>query len=208
LQELFSAYERESSRRVDPAAVRWWEVFGTLRWGVICILQAFRHLSGATRSVELATIGRRVCENEHDLLSLLSEDHDVTLPSTSLPTAEPGAPHDPPSVAQLLEAVREFLERDVMAVTEGTVRFHARVAANAVAIAERQLALGPAQADGHRARLHALGVADEGALASAIRSGELDHRREDVLLAVRETVRDKLLVANPGYLEEPGSGSS
>ena len=69
--ELFAAYERESGRAVDPEVVRWWEVFGTLRWGIICIVQAFRHLSGATRSVELATIGRRACENEWDLLELI-----------------------------------------------------------------------------------------------------------------------------------------
>jgi len=51
--------------------VRWWEVFGTLKWGVICRMQASAHLLGLSRSVELATIGRRVCENEYDLLLVL-----------------------------------------------------------------------------------------------------------------------------------------
>ena len=46
-------------------------MFATLRWGVICIVQAATHLGGAARSVELATIGRRVCETEWDLLELL-----------------------------------------------------------------------------------------------------------------------------------------
>jgi aminoglycoside phosphotransferase (APT) family kinase protein len=69
--DLFAAYERVSGLRVDPGVVAWWEVFGTLRWGIICILQASRHLSGAERSVELAAIGRRVCEVEHDLMGLL-----------------------------------------------------------------------------------------------------------------------------------------
>jgi hypothetical protein len=69
--ELFSAYEAGGGEPVDPEVVRWWEVFGTLRWGVICILQAQTHLSGAARSVELAAIGRRVCETERDLLELL-----------------------------------------------------------------------------------------------------------------------------------------
>jgi len=69
--ELFFAYEQASGRPVDRAAVHWWEVNGTLRWGVICILQARTHLSGASRSVELAAIGRRVCETEYDLLNLL-----------------------------------------------------------------------------------------------------------------------------------------
>jgi len=42
--------------------------------GVICLLQASAHLSGATRSVELAAIGRRVCESEWDLLDLMGVD--------------------------------------------------------------------------------------------------------------------------------------
>jgi aminoglycoside phosphotransferase (APT) family kinase protein len=70
-EELFDAYRAASGVDVDPDAVRWWEVFGTLKWGVICRMQASAHLLGLSRSVELATIGRRVCENEYDLLALL-----------------------------------------------------------------------------------------------------------------------------------------
>jgi aminoglycoside phosphotransferase (APT) family kinase protein len=70
--ELFAAYEQAGGRTVDPEVVRWWEVLGTLKWGIMCIVQAFTHLSGTVRSVELATIGRRVCENEWDLLELIA----------------------------------------------------------------------------------------------------------------------------------------
>ena len=69
--EFVGAYERAGGQAVDREALRWWEAFGTLRWGVICAVQASLHLSGAMRSVELAAIGRRVCEVEHDLLSYL-----------------------------------------------------------------------------------------------------------------------------------------
>jgi aminoglycoside phosphotransferase (APT) family kinase protein len=69
--DLFSAYSAAAGVDVDPAAVHWWEVLGTLKWGVMCIMQASVHLNGFSRSVELAAIGRRVCENEHDLLALL-----------------------------------------------------------------------------------------------------------------------------------------
>jgi len=69
--QLVAAYEAESGVSVDREVLRWWETLGTLRWGVICIMQAFAHTSGAVRSVELAAIGRRVCENELDLLDLL-----------------------------------------------------------------------------------------------------------------------------------------
>jgi aminoglycoside phosphotransferase (APT) family kinase protein len=69
--ELFDAYEQAGGRLVDRDAVHWWEVIGTWKWGIMCILQANAHLSGAVRSHELAAIGRRVCENEHDLFLAL-----------------------------------------------------------------------------------------------------------------------------------------
>ena len=51
-------------------------------------------------------------------------------------------PHDAPDAASLVEAVREFLERDVLPATTGRVQFHARVAANVLAMVERELADG------------------------------------------------------------------
>lgn len=71
VEEFVSAYERADGSPVDRDALHWWLVMGTLRWGIICRYQAERHLSGQTRSVELATIGRRVCETEWDILDLL-----------------------------------------------------------------------------------------------------------------------------------------
>lgn len=72
-EELFAAYEQESGRKLDPAVVRWWELYGTVRWGMGCISMAQRHREGHTRSVELAAIGRRACENEHDLLLIIDQ---------------------------------------------------------------------------------------------------------------------------------------
>lgn len=71
IDDLLRAYQEAGGAAVDPVTFRWWLVLATLRWGVICRYQAERHLSGQSRSVELATIGRRVCENEWDLLELL-----------------------------------------------------------------------------------------------------------------------------------------
>jgi hypothetical protein len=120
-------------------------------------------------------------------------------------------PHDVPSAAELLDAVREFLESEVLAVTEGRVRFHVRVAANVVAMVARELVLGPEQAAAHAARLEALGVHSDAELAASIRSGALDGRADQVRAAVRATVADKLAVANPRYMspaeprDAPGS---
>ncbi|MGZ4678571.1 MAG: phosphotransferase family protein [Ilumatobacteraceae bacterium] len=69
--QLFRAYEAAGGRAVDAATVHWWEVLGTLKWGIMCIAQANAHLTGATRSHELAAVGRRVCETEHDLFLAL-----------------------------------------------------------------------------------------------------------------------------------------
>jgi hypothetical protein len=110
-------------------------------------------------------------------------------------------PHDAPSAAELVTAVREFLARDVLPAGEGRVRFHTRVAINVLGMVERELALGPAQATAHAGRLAALGVDGDAELASAIRAGEFDGRDEELRAALRESVRDKLLVANPDYLD-------
>lgn len=109
--------------------------------------------------------------------------------------------HDVPSAAQLVEAVREWLERDVLTSTTGRVQFHTRVAMNVLAMVERELALGPDQRAAHAVRLADLGVADDKELSRAIREGRLDDRMSDVVAAVRASVVDKLRVANPGYFE-------
>jgi len=70
-EQLIAAYEHESGLSVDPDLVRWWEVLGTLKWGIMCMIQTSSHLLGLARSHELAAIGRRVCENEYDLFLAL-----------------------------------------------------------------------------------------------------------------------------------------
>jgi hypothetical protein len=113
---------------------------------------------------------------------------------------------DRPTAAELVQAVREFLEHDVMAATEGRVQFHTRVAANALGMIERELTDGPAFDDAERARAAALLGHDgdvralEREVAAGIRDGSLDDRLDAVREHVRATVHEKLLVANPGYL--------
>ncbi len=70
-EDLFAGYEL-AGRRVDPDRVKFWEVMGTLRWGVMCcgMMQGFR--IGPEPSVERAMIGRRASETEIDLLRLLA----------------------------------------------------------------------------------------------------------------------------------------
>jgi len=69
--DLLEAYENAGGGAVDATAVHFWEVFGNMKWAVICIAQARTFLDGSVRSVELASLGRRTAEVEHELLQLI-----------------------------------------------------------------------------------------------------------------------------------------
>jgi hypothetical protein len=143
------------------------------------------HLSGAHRSVELAAIGRRVCEQEWDLLLLLDpEAADQAARARPRPTGGPvqePAPFGRPTASELLDAVREFLIDGVMPATTGQLAFHARVAANALAIVARELELDQGLAAG----------GDAAARGSAAR-GSAGRDLADQVAA-------RLAVANPRY---------
>jgi aminoglycoside phosphotransferase (APT) family kinase protein len=70
-EELFAGYEA-AGHSVDPDRVKFWEVMGTLRWGVMCCGMMQRFRSGPDHSMERAMIGRRSSETEIDLLRLLA----------------------------------------------------------------------------------------------------------------------------------------
>ena len=217
LDQLLGAYEDAGGTGIDRATVHWWEVYATVKWATICALQASAHLSGTTRSVELAAIGRRVCESEWDLFVLLGVAPSPAPAPAPTPPAPPGAsresaapaaqpPFGRPTAAELVEAVREYVERAVMERSDGSTRFDAMVARNALAIVERELRIGPELAAAHARRLRHLGFGDDAALAAAVRAGELDDDGawQPVAAALAASARDQLLVANPGYLPGPG----
>jgi hypothetical protein len=125
---------------------------------------------------------------------------------------------DRPTAIELLDAVRGFVERDVIPALDGTAKFHARVAANVLAIVARELALDEAQLVAEWQRLDALldpaplpaGTAERRAalrartetLCARIRDGEADAGpfRDAVLAHLSATVREKLAIANPKLL--------
>ena len=123
---------------------------------------------------------------------------------------------DRPTARELLEAVRRFLEDDVVAALDGPARFHARVAANVLAIVGRELEgeeptllaewtrlatlLGRAEAPPERLVALRAAVAElTEELCARIRRGDADASpfREAVRAAVGASVAEKLAVANP-----------
>ena len=109
--------------------------------------------------------------------------------------------HGRPTSEELVEAVREFLERDVMEATEGRIQFHTRVAINVLGMVQREIELGAAQELAHQERLDTLGFESDADLAAAIRRGDIDGRDDEIKSAVYDSVVDKLRVANPKYLD-------
>jgi hypothetical protein len=199
--ELFEAYEAAGGEAVDPDVVRWWQILGALKWGIMCGLQADTHRSGAYRSLELLAIGRRIAEQEHDVLQLISES---TTPEAAIESATSEMPStaierpDEPTLAELVTALRERLDEATQRPLEG---FEARVARNVAAIAERELAKGAAAADAHRSRLMSFGARSDAELAAMIRSGETDDRFPPLIRALGDAAADRLAINNPRWLE-------
>ncbi len=117
------------------------------------------------------------------------------------PTETP--PHDRPDAQALIEAVGTFLLQADQ--PDDRLRFHARVAAAALAIARRELLLGETHKAAHEQRLRNLNCESDTDLAKAIREGSLDTRMDEVTEAVRASIIDKLTVANPRHLSLPGA---
>jgi aminoglycoside phosphotransferase (APT) family kinase protein len=190
LADLLDAYAEATGTPVSVDDVRWWIVAGTLTWGLICAVQAHRHLDGHVRSVELATIGRRICETEYDLLDLMG----ITEPKVGPvdPQPDPGTAHGRPTAAELVEAVREHLAQTVAPELDGAAAFQLKVATNALGIVERELTATSTSV---------LNDQLERALADAIRSG--NELEDEVLVEIRAAVVDRLRVANPKWLLPP-----
>ena len=207
-KEMLDAYVDAGGEVIDEQRLFFWEVLGTLKWGVICEMQAFTHLSGRVRSVELATLGRRIAETEWDLLRTIYPEQVADTKTTTPVATDTGSIHDRPRAAELLEAVREFIERDVRSSENERLAFHARVAMNALGIVERELILGESIDSPIIARLGNL-LDEKGSpselvtqLSARIRAGDPKSIGHEGIALVCDLVRAKLEVANPHYLED------
>jgi hypothetical protein len=112
---------------------------------------------------------------------------------------------DQPSMRELVEAVRDFIEQKAMPELKGHTAFHARVAANALSIVARELELGPRSADGEHARLRAL-LGHDGTLVELnrelckrLRSGEFTLETQGLAQHLTITTREKVGIDQPGY---------
>jgi hypothetical protein len=111
-------------------------------------------------------------------------------------------PHDVPTARQLVESVREWIEKEVAPAVTGRLQFHSRVAVNVLAMVEREMESGAEDAAGHAVRLAELGVSTDAELAALIRNGDFDGDLARVLDVLTPSIRSKVAVANPKYLAD------
>jgi aminoglycoside phosphotransferase (APT) family kinase protein len=183
-EELFAGYESEAGRPVDPAEVRFWEVFGSFWWAVGCLTMADIYRSGGDRSVERLVIGRRSSECQWDCMRLLLGTPDTAKVTPADPSDDSGA--GPPSVGELLAAVAEFLRGEVTAGAEPRRAYLARVSANALGIARRQ----------HAATVD---TTDRAVLCAGLRSGQLALDAPGLADYLRSSITAQLAIDQPGY---------
>ena len=112
---------------------------------------------------------------------------------------------DQPSLRELVDAVREFIDTTAMPELKGHTAFHARVAANALGIVSRQLERGAAADTAELQRLRAV-LGREGTLeelnrmlCEAIRSGAVEIVSPSLQQHLELTTRDKIEIDQPGY---------
>lgn len=199
-EELFAGYQAESGREVDPAHVKFWEVFGSFWWSVGCLGMAEHYRNGPDASVERPAIGRRSSECQVDCVNLLIPG------AVSVPSGEALAlSATMPSSTELLESVRDFMRTEVMAETAGRTQFLSRVAANSLDIVLRELQLGP---DHQRRELAALEQllsssgsleALRGQLALALREGSMDLNHTGLAQFLRDSVVGQIAIDQPKY---------
>ena len=115
---------------------------------------------------------------------------------------------DRPTMAELLAAIADLLREEVTPVLDKTdprLGFQMRVAANSLAILEREARLGPAADRREHERLVALLGRDASLddlnreLARQLRSGERDERDAALMAHLEATIADKIAIANPKW---------
>jgi hypothetical protein len=115
---------------------------------------------------------------------------------------------DRPTAAELLTAIADFLREEATPAldkAEPRLGFQMRVAANSLAILEREMRLGPAADTRELARLAKLlghdGTLEElnRELARQLRSGERDERDTELMAHLEATIADKIAIANPKW---------
>lgn len=203
VNELLEGYRSKTGREVSAGHLDFWVVFGSFWWSVVCLRMAHSYRSGENTSVERPAIGRRASEGQADCVAML-----IPGPAAEIPS--PRERWDElPAIAELVGSVADFLGDRVVGELNGATAYLARVAANSLAIATRQAALGPELEQAELLRLQQLLDAD--ASLEEMRWLLVERLREGMALDapglsqhLRQTVLGQLAIDQPSYNVTPG----
>ena len=201
IDDLVAGYEAVSGRRVDRDAIRFWEVFGSFWWSVSTLSMGQSFRDGSEASVERPAIGRRSSECQIDCVNLIIPGP-ARKPRPALHTL---STTELPRTDELLRGVRDFLRKEASEELKGRNLFLARVAANALDIAMRELELGADAAAWEQRQLATLlGRPDDvselrAALCKLIRAGDIALGDKDLQAYLRDSVTAQVLIDQPNY---------
>lgn len=152
IEDLLAGYHSVSGLKISPQHLKFWQVFGSFWWSIICLRMAQSWRTGETPSLERPAIGRRSSEAQMDCVNLLIPGP-FSLPESRSDLAN-GARL--PMAAELLHSVSGFLRDKVLHEVTAENAFLSRVAANSLDIVQREVLCGPILADGEKQRLRRL----------------------------------------------------
>ncbi len=198
--DLVRGYESLAPRRVDHDRVRFWQVFASFSWAVICLSMAAHWRAGGDPSPERAAIGRRASESEIDCANLLIPGE---IEAFGERPARAGL--DMPEAEEILAAVHGHLRAGQAGQARDRQRFLALVCANMLAVAGRELELGPEHRRRERRSLQDLagqggGLSDmRKGLIRRIREGEIPLEDPALAACLRNQTARQVMIDQPDY---------
>lgn len=183
VDDLLAGYRSVSGLEISSEHLKFWQVFGSFWWSIICLRMAQSWRTGETPSLERPAIGRRSSEAQMDCVNLL-----IAGPF-NLPKAQSdfGAGPQLPMSAELLHSVSQFLREKVLHEMTPENAFLSRVAANSLDIVQREVLYGAILADAEQQRLKNL----------LLWEADLDTLRWDLV----KKLRNNMPLDTPGLAE-------
>src|SRR5262245_48171579 len=199
-EDLFRSYQRVWGRQIDPARVKFWEIFGSFWWACSSLSMAQHYRNGPDRTVERPAIARRSSECQVDCVNHLIPGPVELVAADSFVSSI-----DMPRLDELVSSVRDYLRDDVVSATKGRTQFLARVAGNSLDIVLRDLLVGDEHRRRQVERLRAL-LGNNGGL-DALRCLLVQRLRDNQIALdhpgladyLREAVVNQVAIDQPSY---------
>ena len=138
LQEFLSIYESEIGHPVNLHNFKFWTVYGSFWWCIVCILMGLSYRIHDSQRGDKVAIGRRYSES---LIDLVNELIPGPMQSSSFSTSVNA--DEVSTLNELIASSLKDLTKDIVEETHGKTKFATRVVMSNLAVALRELRQGP-----------------------------------------------------------------